>query len=110
MGTGYLESVNYSATLDGLIIAMCKDYARRERALMTKSCSPRTMMEYKYLNIRLHEAAQEVAGEHASAYINEIGEKIGYAYSKAGAVSESTYKMRKKEVKLNIARKLHLID
>lgn len=110
MGIRYLESIEYSPTLDALIIALCKDYARRELVLSAKSCGRRTLMEYKYINYKLREAAEEVAGADAAAYINEIGEKIGYAYSKAGAISESTYKSRKKEVKLNIARKLHLID
>ena len=110
MGIRYLEGIQYSPSLDDLIIALCKDYERREAVIADNNCGRRTVMEYKYINYMLREAAEEVAGKYATAYINEIGEKIGYAYSRAGEVSESTYKSRKREVKLNIARKLHLID
>ena len=67
-------------------------------------------MEYEYINRRLREAAGEVVGVDYRIYINEIGDKIGYAYSRVDGISETEYKERKKEVKLSIARKLHLLD
>ena len=108
MGIGYLSDMKYTDTLDNLIIAFCKDYSRRESAIRECAHSRRTIMEYKYLNARLREAACEIVGEDGDAYINEIGGKIGYANSSVN-VSESTYKQLKKEVKVNIAKKLHLI-
>ena len=70
----------------------------------------RTLMEYEYLNRRISDAAKEVAGDAYIIYIKEIGENVGYAQSAAEDVSEYTYKKVKKEVKINIAKKLHLID
>ena len=101
----------YGETLDNLIVAICRDYTRRENAITDKCCSARTAMEYRYLNSSVLRAAIEVAGESdGRMYIYEIGEKIGYAYSSVEDVSEGTYKQIKKEVKRNIARKLHLFD
>jgi len=111
MGTGNVGHVAYSETLDNLIVAICKDYSRRERAISENLCSARCAMEYRYLNSGILNAAMEVAGEvNGRLYIYEIGEKIGYAYSSVEDVSEGTYKQIKKEVKHNIARKLHLLD
>ena len=101
----------YTDTLDGIIVALCKDFSRREIAISENECSKRTAMEYEYINFRILLAACEVAGEsQARKYIDEIGGRIGYAYSDVDEVCESTYKMTKKEVKINIARKLHMID
>ena len=101
----------YGDTLDNLIVAICRDYPRRKDAVIENRCSARCAMEYRYLNSGILRAAIEVAGEtDGETYIYEIGEKIGYAYSRIDNVSESTYKKIKKEVKLNIARKLHFLD
>jgi hypothetical protein len=67
-------------------------------------------MEYDYINSMLIMGATEIVGEDdADTIIVEIGDRIGYAYSAIEEVCESTYKNMKKEVKLNIARKLHMI-
>lgn len=113
MGTGNVKdkSLELSRTLNELIVALCRDYERREEAILSKSCGARVFMEYQYLNYRISEAACETAGSsYARTYINEIGKKIGYAGSKIPYISESTYKTEKQAVKLAIARKLALID
>ena len=110
MGVGYLSSIGYRETLDALVVAFCRDYFERKRVIDEKRCLCRTRMEYEYINGRILDAACEVAGGDGEVYIREIGEKTGYAYSKIAGISELTYKARKKEVKLNIAKKLHLID
>ena len=110
MGTRYVNDKGFSDTLDFLIVALCRDFQTRERAIAENSCNRRTLMEYEYINIRLVEAAREIAGEEYGNYIYEIGERIGYAYSRVNAASETDYKIKKKEVKINIARKLHLLD
>ena len=110
MGSRYVNDRGFSETLDFLIIALCRDFATRERAIEEKSCKRRTLMEYEYINRRLVYAAEEIVGSEYRIYIREIGEKIGYAYSEIDGVSETEYKERKKEVKLNIARRLHLLD
>ena len=108
MGTRNISG--YDDTLDGVIVALCRDFERRETAVGDGKCSTRTSMEYKYINSRLLGAAMEIVGEDARAYIHEIGERVGYAYSAIDQISESTYKQAKKEVKLNIAKKLHMMD
>lgn len=110
MGLGYLNSVGYRETLDALVVAFCRDYFERKRVIEEGSLSRRTRMEYEYVNRRILDAAQEIAGYDGEIYIKEIGERTGYAYSAIGLISDTKYKQTKKEVKLNIARKLHLID
>ena len=113
MGTRRIDrtACGYTPTLDALVVALCADYARRANAVESERVTPRTGMEYKYLNYRIYEGAAEIVGErYADVYINEIGRKIGYASTKHDAVSERTYKEEKQEVKINVARKLHLLD
>lgn len=105
------QDVGYTETLDTLVVSICADYERRRQALNLLKCTPRTAMEYRYINMKIDEAAEEIAGERlAPMYINEIGRKIGYAKSKVDCVSETTYKIEKQEIKINIAKKLHLLD
>ena len=110
MGVGYVNDNGFSETLDFLIIALCRDFETRERSIKEKSCNRRTLMEYEYINRRLVDAAREIGGESYGIYIKEIGERIGYAYSRIDHLSETDYKVKKREVKLNIARKMHLLD
>ena len=97
----------YCDTLDDLVIALCRDYMRRE-----KRCDNRSVgMEHKYINTRMIEAASEIVGaRYAEMMITEIGDRIGYAASGMEDLSESTYKRKKAEVKLAIARKLYLLE
>ncbi|MBQ9085242.1 MAG: hypothetical protein IJY24_06270 [Clostridia bacterium] len=112
MGTRYVrqEELGYTPTLDSLVVALCADYFRRQDAIEGARFSRRVDMEYRYLNYLIHEAAAEIAGEReALTFIEEIGQKIGYAASSI-YLSENAYKVRKQEVKTGIARKLHLLD
>ena len=94
-----------------MVVALCADYVRRRCAIAERSVTHRTEMEYRYLNFKLFSAAAEVVGEgRAEVMISEIGNRIGYAYSELSDVSEVSYKLKKQEVKRNIAKKLHLID
>lgn len=110
MGVGYLIDIGYRDTLDLLIIAFCKDYFSRKQTLGKGECGKRIRMEYEYINRRIEDGAREIVGDDFEIYIREIGEKIGYAYSDVPDISESEYKKAKKEVKVNIAKKLHLLD
>ncbi len=104
-GTGFTSS------LDAVVTALCRDYGRRIEAISGDAVSSRCAMEYKYLNYRIYEGAAEVVGElFAGLYITEIGEGVGYARTAHPAISESAYKEEKLACKINIARKLHLID
>ena len=105
------RNVNKSSSLDVLITALCLDYPRREKAIRDGLSSRRTLTEYRYFNFKIYEAVKEVVGEEfAYVYIKEIGENIGYANTALDTLSEVAYKQRKKEVKENIAKKLHLED
>ena len=98
-------------SVDMIIVALCRDYFRREDALINKSVTKRTDTEYRYYNFKIFDAAAEVVGEaDAEIYIKEIGEKVGYAKSDVFLISEVTYKQRKRCVMDNIAKKLHLCD
>ena len=97
-------------SVDEIVIALCADYERRDKAIREHTVTHRTEMEYRYLNYRIYSATTDVVGaELAGEYIREIGERTGYAKSRT-ALSERTYKEVKREVKGAIAKNLHLID
>ena len=101
----------YRPSLDKLVVALCLDFDERDRVLSAEELSRRVRMEYKYLNCRMLEAAEEIAGSSAAlGYIREIGKGVGYYHSRIENLSESTYKKEKSLIKIGIARKLHLID
>lgn len=98
-------------TLDYVIVALCLDYHRRKQAISEGSYGKRTLMEYRYINFRIYEAAVETVGEGvAERFIYEIGRKTGYAKSELYQMSEVSYKRKKYELKRAIAEKLHLVD
>ena len=110
MGAGRMSVGAMPETLERLIVALCADYMRRKRAVAERSVGIRTEMEYKYVNHRILEGAAEIVGaELAELYIDEIGRRVGYVNSAHPASCESSYKTEKGEVKLSIARKLHLL-
>ena len=104
-----MASRKIESTLDTLIIALCLDYRRRERAIEERSASKRTDTEYRYYNFKIYDAVSEIAGARfADQYIDEIGNRVGYAKSTIGCVSETIYKQYKRLIINNIAKRLHL--
>lgn len=98
-------------SLDMVVVAVCADYERRCAAINNGAVSHRTEMEYKYLNFKIYTAAAEIVGQlYAPEMIREIGARRGYAKSSLEHYSEKTYKVKKQQIKMNIAKKLHLID
>ena len=105
------SKITYTSSLDDVIIALCRDYLRREDVVSVSGCNERTSIEYRYLNYRIKEAADEIVGErYALLFIEDIGKKMGYARSRIEGFSESDYKTMKRALKLGIARALHLLD
>ncbi len=101
----------YTDSLDALVVSLCRDYERREAALRDGRCTGRTAIEYRYINHKICEGALEIVGErYGRTFIDEIGSKTGFASSATDSFSESSYKLTKLDIKVNIARKLHLID
>lgn len=96
--------------LEALIIALCADFSRRAEVIFSRTAPYNVIMEYRFLNYRIMNAAIEVAGSRdAICFIKDIGNDIGYAQSDLWILSERCYKKRKKEVKDNIARRLSLM-
>lgn len=107
MGNGILMP----KSLDLFVRAICADYPRRREVIEEHNASRRVENEMKYYNYKLFDAASEIVGERmAEAFIQEIGERIGYTNSSICCMSETTYKTRKQETVINIAKRLYLID
>ena len=106
-----MGALDLPVSLNSLIVALCLDYPRRRREILSRKLSRRTDIEFRYINSKMYDAAAEIVGEElAELYISEIGEKIGYAYSKVENVSEVTYKINKRKVKEGIALRLYLTE
>ena len=97
-------------SFDSLVVALCADFERRERAIGEGKLAPRVEMEYRYFNHKIYNAAAEVVGaSDALLYIADIGSRRGYAYSRVEELSDTTYKKRKAAVFNNIATSLYLV-
>ena len=97
------------AALDGLVTALCADFARREELLRHGDLSRRVECELRYLNAKIIDATLEICDDsELDGFITEIGSSVGYARSTLSHMSEVTYKNRKREIKNNIAQKLYL--
>ena len=95
---------------DNLITALCGDYLRRADIISRRDAPYNVIMEYRFLNYRIMNAAVEIAGSRdAILFVYDIGNNIGYAASDLYCLSEAVYKERKMEVKYNIARRLSLM-
>lgn len=93
-----------------VVKGLCADYRRRCAVIEARGASYKVIMEYRFLNYRIFNAAIEIVGEReALSFIEEIGNGDGYAKSNSH-LSESVYKKRKKEVKFNIAKRLLLYE
>ena len=98
-------------TLDSLVVALCADYKRRAEAIASGTLSRRTMAEFRYINCKIADAVLEIADKrYVPIYIDEIAKRTGFAYSRVDALSEISYKTQKQMIKVNIAKKLHLIE
>ena len=96
--------------LEAIICALCADYFRRAEIISRKAAPYNVIMEYRFLNYRIMNAAIEIAGSRdALFFIKDIGENVGYAASDLFVLSEAVYKERKKEVRDNIAKRLSLM-
>ena len=65
---------NIADSFDMLIVALCADFDRRDRALSGGNLERSVEMEYRYYNYKIYQAAAEVVGApEARMYINDIG-------------------------------------
>lgn len=102
------ENGGIAPSLDRLVVALCEDFARRERLIREGGLSLRMLSELRYLNMKILEGAEEEACSDGEIFISEIGGRVGYVNSALDFMSEATYKRRKADIKRNIARKLYL--
>lgn len=106
MGNG----VNLDKSVFELVVAICGDFERRRKLIEEGRLPRRVEMELRYLNVKVYDATVEVVGDdNAEQFINEIGNKVGYAKTQIWDMSECTYKCYKKEVMKNIAKRLYLV-
>ena len=95
--------------VDGIVVALCADFARRERVIAERSEPHRVELEYRYLNFKIMSAAASLCGERdGRVLIDEIGSETGYAGSALSYYSEISYKRLKRAVKDGIATSLNL--
>ena len=98
-------------SLDGLVKALCADYARRESLLRQGGLSRRVECELRYINAKITDAALEICDiKDIDIFITDIGASVGYCKSDIDYMSEKTYKKKKLEIKSNIAKKLYLVN
>ena len=99
------------SSLDALVVALCADYKRRSELICAKDLTPRTAAELRYINYMISAGVAEIAESHqVNIFIEEIGARVGYAHSEIFGLGEVAYKIRKSEIKRNIAKKLHLCE
>ena len=94
-----------------IVELLSRDYEWRKCVIKEKRMTPRVRTEYAYINAKLYSASQDIVGpQYADIFIHEIGNKIGFAKSRVDCMSEGTYKLYKTRIKLNMLRKLYLLD
>ena len=100
-----------NTSIDMVITALAADYKRRAEEIAKNELPPRIIMEYRYYNTKIFNAAAEIVGEiDAERYIDDIGSKKGYPANGEIYVSERLYYRRKLECKRGIARALNFIE
>jgi hypothetical protein len=106
----YDEDIIMNEGLERIIKSLCADYSRRATIIQCKNAPFNVIMEYRFLNYRIMDAAIEIAGPRdAREFIRDIGEEIGYASTDLWLLPENEYKKRKKQIKNNIAKRLSLM-
>lgn len=105
----YTDTPDYS-TIDMIVKSLAADYERRADAIAKNELDPKVLMEYRYYNTKMFNAAAEIVGEkEAERYIYDIGNGKGYPKDEAIYISEPLYYKRKLACKRSIARALNLM-
>lgn len=93
-----------------VVIALCGDYDRREGVLRRGEAPPEVLCTYESLNRGIDRAIAAVCEESIRTQLRrDIGERRGARRSPIATISEGTYKRRKRESALRIARELNLV-
>ena len=95
-----------------VVVALCGDYDRRERALRSDkaTASRETLRHYNMLNRAIDRALAEVCEEPIRhQLLHDIGERRGARRTSIITMSEGTYKRRKRDSTYRIAKELRLL-
>ncbi len=93
-----------------VVVALCGDYDRRERAIRRREATPEVLSSYTALNRAIDDALAEVCEEGIRVQMRaDIGAGRGARRSPLYFLSEGTYKKRKRAAKYRIARILNLL-
>lgn len=93
-----------------VVIALCGDYDRRERALHRGDGAPEILLNYRALNRAIDHAIAKVCEEPIRHQVlRDIAERRGARRTPINTLSEGTYKRRKRESTYQIARELRLL-
>lgn len=89
---------------------VCEDYGRRKLEIEKGKLPPETIGHYMVINAKIDNAIASCCDESYCEEIREdIGASKGYRNTKIAYLSYGSYKTRKKECKLAIAKALNLI-
>ena len=96
--------------VDRLIVAICGDYDRRTRILRRSTAEEAMRAAFATLNHTIDDAIATVCEPGICRQIRlDIGARRGARRTPLYCLGEATYKRRKHEAKLAIARALHLL-
>ncbi|MBE6656473.1 MAG: hypothetical protein E7609_06390 [Ruminococcaceae bacterium] len=89
---------------------VCEDYARRKLEIEKGKLPPETIGHYMVINAKIDNAIASCCDESFCEEIREdIGSCTGFRNSRVTYLSYGSYKTRKKECKLAIAKALNLL-
>lgn len=104
------ETSRLPLAVDRVVRAHCEDYDRRRRAIAEGRLSPETLGHYMVLNAKIDRAIASCCEE---SFCEEMREDIaaahGHRNSRLYFISPGTFKARKRETKIAIAKALHLL-
>lgn len=96
--------------VDRMVVAICGDYDRRERILRRSAAAPEVLAYLAELNRTIDRAVAEVCEAGICRQIRlDIGERRGARRTPLYCLGETTYKRRKHDAKIAIAKALHLM-
>ena len=98
------------AGVEHVVRAHCEDYDRRRRAIEEGALPPEILGHYMILNAKIDRAIASCCDESFCEEMREdIAYQKGYQTTPVLYLSPLTYKIRKRETKLAIAKALHLL-
>lgn len=96
--------------VDRLVVALCGDYERRVRYARRTTLDPALREAMLSINERIDAAVAAVCEAGICRQIRrDIGERRGARRTPLYCLSEATYKRRKHEAKIAVAKAFHLM-